>query len=318
MLVLASAIAAFVPMSTYLLFIWYFDFYDREPFGFVLQNYFWGALGAIVFSFIGSFLLTGLLSNVTTSAAQLNYLGLIIVAPVIEETVKGIFLFLMVIQRKFDNVTDGLVYGGAVGLGFGMTENFLYFLSYSGNINDWMFIVIVRTFFSAVMHCIATATFGAFVGLAKYKETRSKILLITTGLITAILIHFLWNFSLGFQTTAYLGFVFMGITVVLFSVVFASSVMSERKIIFTELTEEAELGTIPSIHIDTLSSLKRNQKGWINESIRKNYIRSATTLAFRKLQLKNMSIDKRLPYENDITEQRKIIAGLLTADSDKK
>jgi len=53
----------------------------------------------------------------------------VLVAPLVEETTKGIYLFKTAKGFEIDNITDGLVYGGAIGLGFGMTENFFYFLS---------------------------------------------------------------------------------------------------------------------------------------------------------------------------------------------
>ena len=48
-------------------------------------------------------------------------------APLIEEPTKAIILFAIVRSRHFDNTTDGFVYGAAAGLGFAMTENFMYF-----------------------------------------------------------------------------------------------------------------------------------------------------------------------------------------------
>jgi len=95
MLILSSAFAAIIPMATYLILIWRFDRYDREPIKLVLTCYFWGAVGAIIFSLIGSFIFSGLLSFFASSGQQLNHLGTIVVAPVVEEITKGIFLFVI-------------------------------------------------------------------------------------------------------------------------------------------------------------------------------------------------------------------------------
>ena len=97
-----------------------------------------------------------------------------VVAPFVEEITKGAFLLFTIRSNKFDNITDGIVYGGAIGLGFGMTENFLYFILYGNTLVNWITIVIIRTLFSAVMHCVATATFGAFLAYSKYKKTLVK------------------------------------------------------------------------------------------------------------------------------------------------
>jgi RsiW-degrading membrane proteinase PrsW (M82 family) len=311
MIVVASLIAAILPMFIYLLLIWYFDLYDREPFKLVLQNYFWGAFGAVIFAILGGLLLTNILSGITENQNELDYIGTIAIAPVIEEITKGIFLFITVSRIKFDNITDGIVYGGAIGLGFGMTENFLYFISYAENISGWIYLIIIRTFFSAVMHCIATGIFGSFLAFAKFKNLPTKIMLITSGLFLAIFIHFIWNYSIITKYFTPLGFAFMGISIILFCAIFISSVMGERKIIYNELLEESGLGLIPVHHSDILSSLKRNNKGWIDESIRKTYIRTATTLAFRKFQIKSLTGKKKLFYENEVNDYRNFIRNLL-------
>ena len=311
MFYLASALAAVLPMVVYLLIIWRFDRYDREPLGLVLKNYLWGALGAIFFAIIGSTILSAGLSSVITNKADLNNAETILIAPFVEEITKGIFLLITLSNKRFDNMTDGIVYGGAIGLGFGMTENFLYFIAYGHNLQEWLTIVIIRTLFSAVMHCVATATFGAFIGYAKFKGIVYKVTFPVIGLAIAMFIHFAWNFSVSFQSTALLGFVFMFFTVIIFAITFSVSVWSEKRIIYQELLSEAIDGLIPIEHLEALTSSKRNRFGWVDESIRKLYIRAATTLAFRKLELKNSSGSSREFYEKDVEYYRNFIQNLL-------
>jgi len=312
MLIISSAFAAIIPMLAYLIIIWRFDRYDWEPFKLVLTCYFWGAVGAIIFSLIGSLIFSGLLSLFASSEQQLDHLGTIIVAPLVEEITKGIFLFVIVANRKFDNLTDGIVYGGAIGLGFGMTENFLYFISYGTTVSDWIAIVIIRTLFSAVMHCVATAIFGAFLGNAKFKG-KNKFLLSLAGLSIAIFIHFAWNFSVSFQSTAALGFLFLFATVIIFIAAFSASILQEKRIIYEELLPEAQMGIIPTNHLTILSSAARNFPGWIDENIRKVYVRSATTLAFRKKQVKYSKGKSRIFYENDVLNYREFIRNMLSS-----
>ena len=311
MFILASALAAIIPMVTYLIFIWKFDRYDREPFKLVLLNYLWGSVGAIVFAVLGSYFISVILSQFIPGEEELNYLGSIITAPVVEELTKGLFLFFTFTNKKFDNVTDGIVYGGAIGLGFGMTENFLYFISYGTDITNWISIVFVRTLFSAVMHCVTTATFGAFLGYAKFKGISHKFFYPMVGLIIAILIHFSWNYSVSFKSTALLGFLFMGVTIVIFIVIFSVAVIEERKIIFNELLSEVESGIMPFSHLQHLCSPSRNSRGWIDENIRKAYLRASTTLAFKKNQLKKSQGESRKFYEHEINTYREFIKNLL-------
>lgn len=311
MLIIASALAAVIPMSFYLFLIWRFDKYDREPFKLVLANYLWGALGAIIFAVIGSFLLSSFATLFLKDGIDMGFFSAVIVAPVVEETTKGFFLLITVANRKFDNITDGIVYGGAIGLGFGMTENFLYFILYGTTISDWIAIVIVRTLFSAVMHCVATATFGAFLGSAKFKSKFFKVTFPIIGLTLAMLIHSAWNFSVSFQSTAPLGFLFLFITILIFLLVFTLSIQNEKKIILNELMDEASAGIIPLNHLNILSSSLRDKRGWVNEKIRKTYIKAATTLAFRKLQSRNSKGISKVYYENDVNNYRVFIRDLL-------
>ncbi|MFN3694033.1 MAG: PrsW family intramembrane metalloprotease [Ignavibacterium sp.] len=312
MLIIFSALAAIIPMTIYLILIWRFDKYDREPFGMVLANYLWGAIGAIFLALAGSLFLTIIISFFLKDDKSLGLIGAVVVAPFVEEITKGIFLLITVSNRKFDNITDGIVYGGAIGLGFGMTENFMYFAGNADNLGSWIAIIIIRTLFSAVMHCVSTATLGAFLGYSKLMSKGKRIFYAILGLLTAMFIHAAWNSSVSFQSTAPLGFLFLFITVLIFITVFTVSVARERKIIFKELSEEAEKGIIPSAHLQILSSSVREQQGWIPENIRKDYIKSATTLAFRKLQAKNSNGASKIYYENDIDNYRKFISFLLS------
>ena len=312
MLITASFLAAIIPMITYLLIIWRTDRYDREPLSLVLINYFYGAVGAIIIAVAGSGFISTVISFLISNKQTIDRIDTILVAPVVEEMTKGFFLFLMVSGRKFDNMTDGIVYGGAIGLGFGMTENFFYFVGYGHTFADWLGIVIIRTLFSGVMHCVSTGTLGAFLGYSKFKSQFIKITFPFYGLGIAIFIHFLWNFSVSFESTTIPGFLFMIFTIAVFITVFSISLLGERKIIFRELLAETEAGLIPREHLLFLNSNKRNKPGWIDESIRKLYIRAATTLAFRKMQARNSSGVSKNYYEQDIAHYRNFIRELLS------
>jgi len=311
MIYFSSAAAAVVPMLIYLFLIWKFDRYDREPFGLVILNYLWGGLGAIFFAIIGSGIIGNILSFFISSHSQLEHTETILIAPFVEETTKGIFLLLTFTNKKFDNMTDGIVYGGAIGLGFGMTENFLYFIAFGTTLNEWITIVIIRTLFSGVMHCVATATFGALLGYSKFKTTIFKVILPFFGWMAAVFIHFAWNFTVSFESTTLIGFVFMLFTVIIFMTVFSIAVLSERRIIYQELLEEVINGLIPIEHLEILNSSRRNKLGWVDESIRKLYIRATTTLAFRKMELKNSFGSSRTFYEKDVEYYRSFIQNLL-------
>lgn len=307
----ASLGAAVIPMVIYLIIIWRMDKYEREPFQFLIIHFLWGAFGAILLGILGSILLGSFTGYTDESNPDVSLIQTILFAPVSEEIAKGLFLLFTVKSRKFDNITDGLVYGGAIGLGFGMTENFTYFITYGETFSEWIFLVIIRSGFSAVMHCISTATFGAFLGMAKFNLKSSKSFLPITGLFLAILFHFLWNFTVSFDTTFYYGFVFMIILTFLFYLLFKYAIKKEKQIIEHELKEEFELLNLPSDYIKIISSSFRLKKGWIDERIRKHFFRASIHLAFKKMQSRNSSGYLKTVSEFEVEQLRELIRNLM-------
>jgi protease PrsW len=311
MLALASLVFAIVPMGMYLWAIWVMDRYDREPIGLLILNFAWGALGAIFFGILFSII-------ASTALATSSFHDAIFVAPITEEITKGMFLFWTVRDRRFDNITDGVVYGMAIGLGFGMTENFLYFLGAS-TAGEWVGMVVIRTLFTAVMHAMATGIFGAFVGYTKFGRAGSKAPLRLLGLLLAIFMHFFWNFSVSINNPAAagLGVMFIVLSLVVIIVVMQLSLLAENRLIIRELSEEAEQGLIPALHLQYLPyTSKRKLLGWISPVVnRKEYVQLATRLAFRKHQSRNCHENEREHYVGEVETLRSSITSLLAVDA---
>ena len=300
MMIWLSAFASIIPMSLYLVFLRNMDKFEKEPLKLVIKHFIWGATGAIFFAVIGSEFLAFPLNSIFTEPSIRSLLMAVLVAPLVEETTKGVYLFKTAKGFAIDNITDGLVYGGAIGLGFGMTENFFYFLSASNSISSWVTTVVLRTTFSAVMHSIATASFGAFIAMRKFSNNRKRNLLPFIGFLIAILIHFLWNISVSFSFTSIFGYLFLLLVIAVFFIVFKLSLKNERQIIETELKDE----NIPSTIITELLSITKNEKKRIDQSANKEYISLAVKLAFRKRQLLTVTAKDRIFYSNDILRIR--------------
>jgi len=308
----ASMVAAVVPMMIYLLFIWWLDRNEREPFWLVFLNFFWGATGAIILGIIGSLIFQIPLSTVihefsSGNSSDLEQLsGAIITAPIVEEFTKGIFLVGMCFSKRVDGAVDGVVYGGAIGLGFGMTENFMYFLTYGSTPADWLVLVIIRTLFSAVMHLVSQGTFGAIVGYAKFISLPFMIISIFLGYIVAVIIHFLWNFFVSFEDTSILGFLFLFLYVSFGFAVLQVALYFESRFIAKELQEESKEGTIPPDHLRFIPYVyKRYRKGWCPYGVhQKEYVRDCITLALRRNQYKRTSGIRRESILKDIQQLR--------------
>lgn len=303
-----------VPMLMYLIIIWWMDRYEREPFWLVGMNFFWGATGAIIFGIIGSMIM-GLgvtefiyqFANDSDAGTLNNLAGAVVVAPMVEESTKGIFLLIMAFSRHFDGPVDGAVYGGAIGLGFGMTENFLYFMSFPQDYVGLLMLVIIRTLFSAVLHCCTQAVFGAAIGYAKFKGLFAKLTIIPLGLAVAMFMHFMWNLTVSFNSTALIGFLFMIMSVIIIFTVFQFGVYHEGKIIHRELTDESNTtGYIPKEHLAYLPfTSKRYKKGWLDAKInQKEYVKAAVKLAIRKNQVKNMKTKSQTVYMKEVDTLR--------------
>lgn len=309
-MILSSLFASIIPILFYLFVLWKMDKNEPEPIKFVLINFLWGAVGAVIFSFIGSFILVEQLSQVISNDNSLSLFQSVLVAPFVEELMKGSFLLITVMSRKFDNITDGLVYGGAIGLGFGMTENFFYFITYSETIQQWIFIVTIRTLFSALMHCIATASFGAFLGSAKFTNSYKKYILPIIGFILAFGIHFTWNFGVSFNSTYYSSFGLMLVFFTTFYLVFSRSLKYEEKIIEKELLIESESGLFPYEFISIVKGIDCNDDLVLDENVKDSFIKSATKLAFRKNQASHSIGNRKEFYLNEVEKYRTQISNL--------
>ncbi|MBN1302022.1 MAG: PrsW family intramembrane metalloprotease [Melioribacteraceae bacterium] len=308
MLILSSFIAAIFPITLYLYIIWKMDKYEPEPLKFVLQHFIWGALGAIIFAILGSALISIGVDYIFAEKFR-HLIMTIVAAPFLEEIVKASYLRKTYFDKRLDNITDGLVYGAAIGLGFGMTENFFYFITYADSFEEWMWLVIIRSGFSAVMHCMSTGLVGAFIGYLKYSKVKNKSRMVGSAISLAILIHAFWNLSVSFYETYNFGFVFIIMVVITFIAIFKYSLGFERKVLKNELA-----GELPESLSKYLSSDLRFRRGWIRESMRPDIIRLSTRLAFRKRQMRFLKNDYHI--EKEIINLRERIREIILLEKD--
>ncbi len=307
---LASISAAFIPMLLYLILLWRADKYERESFRNVFKHFLWGAFGAILLGIIFSFAFESTFSSFVTDETSLSVISAVIIAPIVEEIAKGMYLIKSYTKNYFDDITDGLVYGGAIGLGFGMTENIMYFTQYGDTLTHWVSLVFTRTIFSAVMHAISTAAFGAFLAKSKFTLSPLKFVYPFIGLIIAMSIHFTWNFIVTYDYTFLIGILFMFLLIITFFIIFRLSLNSERKIISTELANEflqlRIMKNLNEIYNGKKFNLILNDK--IQNKLFQNF---ATKLAFRKFQLRNTSGKRQKFYFDEVELYRNRLKILL-------
>lgn len=301
-----SIVLSVIPVLFYLIILWWFDKYEREPIKLVLIHFFWGMVGAVTLSMIFSFIVNKFIASQINQPDSAEFIATIITAPFVEEAFKGFFLLLTFRKINFDNLTDGIVYGGSIGLGFGMTENFLYFFFQTNNVNDLIQLAIVRNLFSISTHFLASATFGAIVAISKYKNFGSRILTIIIGYLVSVGIHTIWNFTVSFNLTFLIGIIFIIISLFVMFLIFRFSLSVEKDILLYEMNDEIQKGYLKYKYASVIPDYRlRNKSGWIYEQFRKEYIKLATSLAFKKYELKNIKENKlKEIYENEIESLR--------------
>src|SRR5919107_1222353 len=152
--------------------------------------FFWGALVAAFFAIVINSLGVALVSAVADDATGESY-GMVISAPLVEETAKALVLFALFFWRRdeFDGVTDGVIYAAMVGLGFAMTENVKYYGMAVAEENA-VGVFIVRGIFSPFAHPLFTGMTGVGLGLAAQSRGRAaKVLAPVAGFGLAVVLH---------------------------------------------------------------------------------------------------------------------------------
>jgi len=326
LLTLLSVFCATIPMLGFLVVVSWMDRYEREPIWLLGLTFLWGAVGSILVALIGSQI--AMLPLLPASAQVADAAGAVVVAPLVEEPAKALFLLFVMWNRHFDNMTDGFVYGAAAGLGFGMTENFLYFASVAstGSLGAWLMTVVIRTFYSAVMHATATSIVGAALAFARFRGCALLVVAGVVGLGMAMGVHMLWNGLITLEEVIGSGGAFGLVNFLLFPlellvifVVFQVCLIEESFTIRRELAGEVDSGLVPEGHPRIVSSwFLRWGRSWIPDGApRARYIRTLTALAMRKRQVRSARGRRSvLFYRDEVDRLRRQLRRMLGDEED--
>lgn len=318
---MSALVAVAVAISTivvfgYLVFIWWLDRYEREPFRWVLVSFAWGGIGGTCFGCLLSLIGSGMAMTVI-GEGSIEALSTVVIAPITEELTKALIFVPLLLSRHFDNATDGLIYGAASGLGFATIENFVYFAG--ADHSSVMQLIVMRTAFSAIVHCTSSAMIGMAVGYARHRSgTLRWFIWPPIGYVLAVINHAMWNgMAVASDATEsigpfLIGILFLGAAALLMFALTQLSLKWEHDAIKRFLMKEAERGLIPPKHAQIIPYwLKRRRKGWLPPNIdREAYIRDATLLAFRQRQLELGQGERSEKYLEDIAKFRKRIRSL--------
>jgi RsiW-degrading membrane proteinase PrsW (M82 family) len=320
---------AVLPVPVYLLLILWLDRYESEPLWMLALAFLWGATFAAFIAIIANS--TGaqiVAENLGLEAAR--FYGLVISAPLFEETSKAFFLFVLFFWKKdeFDGIIDGIVYAGMIGLGFAMTENIQYYgkaAMMSTGARD----VLGSTFFlrgalSPFAHPLFTSMTGIGLGWARQSNNKAvKFIMPLVGLFFAICVHAMWNYSAVLAEQFQNGLVFFGIYFVIMVPIFVAVLVSvffglrrEGRVVRDFLYYDLNRGLLTPEDYNRLCSVRGRmgasmralaRGGFGQWRTRMQYNQTASELAFHRCRISRGLI----PWEQESMEREAAYVQLL-------
>lgn len=306
---------ATLPVPVYVLLILWIDRYESEPLWMLATAFFWGATFAAFISIVINSLVGKALAQ-SYDFYTGRFYALVVSAPIVEEFSKGLVLFALFWWKKdeFDGILDGIVYAGMVGLGFAMTENFKYYgdaAMMGGNALTGLF--ILRGAISPFAHPLFTAMTGIGLGWACQSHSKAvKATMPVLGLLTAMLLHFLWNRSAVSGAATF--FVIYGLVMfpifvgAIVSIIFA--LRREGRIVSYHLWNDCQRGLFTQQEYYRLCSVRGRMGASFNAlttggfrlwRARMRYNQTASELAFHRSRVhRGMITDPRAAHEREM------------------
>lgn len=178
---------------------WYFEKREEgKPLRFFMGMFVWGMFAAFL-----SFILTSaIVSDMKAyEVAPYALIATMLVAPVVEEALKGLGVLAMSGHHEYNDALTGILLGFSCGLGFAFVENWFYFAFKTSPLDiglaGWAALIAYRSFFNSLAHGCFTAATALGIGYAKGNPRLKKYaaLAFIPGLFLAIAIHFIYNLS---------------------------------------------------------------------------------------------------------------------------
>ena len=183
--IVAALLLAVVPSLLYLVVLNAIDRYEKEPWTILLACV---GVGAIVAPLVTLAILALIGRPASLPPAFAPGLRPDPITAIVEEVVLGLLLLGLVhsVRDEFDDILDGVIYGAAVGAGFGATESFLYAMGGTEQLSRDTVIALV---IAGLNHAFYMAVFGAIVGAAQGLPRGQRAVVIALGLATAAFLH---------------------------------------------------------------------------------------------------------------------------------
>ena len=244
-----------------LAYIW-LDRWEPEPPRLLILAFTWGASVAIVVSVILELVFGSLLA--TGEVATDEFVTLAIVAPIVEEAAKGVFLLIMMTGRRrneLNSLTDCLVYAGLVAAGFAWLENIGY-IGGGETLGGSLLTAAVRLILGPFAHPLFTTVTAIGIYFALHRRgIVAKSGCVLLGYVGAVLLHGLWNGSsfVGFETYLLVYALWM---VPMFALAIALGVSSrrrEQRVVAAKLPGMVAAGVVTANEATWLGTVKSRQ-----------------------------------------------------------
>lgn len=266
---IVAAVIAFVPAVIYLVPILWLDRYDPEPLWLLGLAFAWGALVAVIVSFVINTIF-GIAVGIAINPEVGEAAGAIMSAPIFEEASKGAGLLVLLIffRKYFDDILDGIVFAGVIALGFATVENVLYYgrALDGGGLPALVIVFVLRGIMSPFAHVTFTAVTGIGCGIARESHnTAVKVLMPFLGYLGAVALHAIWNgMAVLGGTEGFLKMYFIGeIPLFLIFVGFSLYIMRrQNKILREMLAIDVARNLISQENLDIATSAFRSS-GWL-------------------------------------------------------
>jgi protease PrsW len=312
---------ALAPVPLLVAAVLFIDRLEPEPRINLAFGFLWGAGVAALFAALINTAGLEYITQPALGASAGQYISATAGAPVVEETLKGLFLVWLVRWRRqeLDGPTDGIVYAAMVGLGFAMTENIGYYINalvnpVHGGVQLLGYTFVLRGVLSPFLHPIFTSMTG--IGAAYAAAHRNAGWALPLGWIAAVCLHAMWNglsiFGLAGTVVAYL------VLLCLFGILWAVIIADRRRIVAQighYLPGYEPTGLVTPHDITMLSSLRdrRLARNWARAtgglsaaSAMSNYQLAATELALLHQKARRGVLDRA-----QVAQRQQALLGLM-------
>ncbi|MEV4101948.1 PrsW family intramembrane metalloprotease [Nonomuraea sp. NPDC049649] len=307
-----SALLAVAPLPVLLAAVLSLDRLEPEPRLHLAFSFLWGAGVAVAVAILLSLLGVALFSRAGYGEQAVDLIGAVVLAPVIEEALKGAALLLLLRRRReIDGLTDGIVYASMAGLGFATVENVGYYLMAFGEdgVGAAVQLFVIRGLIDPLGHPVYTSMIGVGVAYALTRRNAFRFAAIPLGYLGAVALHALWNGAASTGSLAAVAGAYLVIMVVLIVLIVITVV--ERKQLVSRMSrylpQYAHTGLITEQDVRMLSTIpaRRAARKWARSAglgrQMSDYQQAATELTMLHLRAEREGADPaRFAVERDL------------------